>query len=42
MMTASEIVDSVNALIFVDRRVTIEEIFKQLGNSVGTAQICAR
>ena len=37
MVGIPEMVDSVNALILADRRVTIEDISEQLGISVGIA-----
>ena len=37
IVTSPEMVDSVNAFILADRRVTIEDISEQLGIFVGTA-----
>ena len=37
MVSTPEMVDSVNAFILADRRITIEDISEQQGISVGTA-----
>ena len=42
MASTPEMVDSVNALILTNRKVTIEDISEQLGISLLSTQNCAR